>query len=95
MFNVPVYTWCCDALREWGAADREAVCCLYAMIAAKLDYREAVAAYAKYRHLSAELINSRICYSLLAAGVDVHPETLFRYLKWRGGEEIENGVSAG
>lgn len=95
MVNLTVYQWCCDALREWGAADREAVCCLYAMIAAKLDYREAVAAYAKHRHLSAELINSRICYSLLAAGVDVHPETLFRYLKWRGGEEIENGISAG
>jgi hypothetical protein len=90
LFNVPVYTWCCGALREWGAADREAVCCLYAMLTADMEYREAVAAYAKHRHLSAELINSRICYSLLAAGVDVHPETLFRYLKWRGEEEIEN-----
>lgn len=90
MFDLPIYAWCCAALREWGAADRETVCCLYAMITADLNYREAVAAYAKHRHLSAELINSRICYGLLAAGVDVHPETLFRYLKWRGEEELAN-----
>ncbi len=90
MLNVSVYTWCCGALREWGAADREAVCCLYAMLTAGLNYREAVAVCAEHRKMSPEIINSRICYGLLAAGVDVHPETLFRFLKWKGEQEIED-----
>lgn len=85
-----IYARCCELLREWGVTDRDCCMVLFGMCDADTGYAEALAGYAEYRECSKEIMHSRICYALLAAGVEVRPGTLFRFLKWkgeRGGED--------
>lgn len=94
MLDVFMYSRCCKDLREWGVEDRDCSMVLYGMCAANVSYQESLGIYAEYRGWAAEIIHGRICYALLAAHVDVRPGTLFDFLKWKGEQENENGISS-
>lgn len=85
-----VYGRCRDMLEEWGISDRDCTMVLFGMVEGNAEYREALRVYAEHRGVSVEIMHSRICYTLLAARVDVKPATLFRFLKWKGEQGNED-----
>lgn len=95
MEDLTVYAWCSRMLKNWGVNDPTSTMVLYAMIAAGLGYDDACGACGVFKGASRELIHSRICYQLIAAGGEVHPEQVFGFLTWKWEEEHENRVSVG
>lgn len=82
--EIRVVARCREALDEWGIRDQNCTMVLFAMCDADLNYRHALESYAEHRGISPEILHSNLCYTMLAAHVDVRPETLFRFLKWQG-----------
>lgn len=88
-----IYEWARRALREWGVDNSHCTMVLFSMIYADIGYADAERIYAEYRNIAREPMRAALCYALLAARVEVRPESIFEYLKWRYTDE--NGISAG
>lgn len=90
MLDVTIFERCKRLLWTWGVADDASAMVLYGMVTAGIGYGESCRLYGEYQDTDENWIHSGISCNLLAAGCNVMPGTLFRYLAWRVVEEGEN-----
>lgn len=90
------YVKLCRMLQRDGLSDPAFVYMGYALawVFPGLGYRDVLRTYATFEGTAPELVHSKLCRCLLAAGMEIGPEEYFRRLR----EEMEadaDGVSSG